>query len=120
MRIHGKPIIKVYLLPEWSEDEFQNFLARLIEAAISIPALHVRNMDDVIVLFIKDMMTFCLGTEIHIEVDLPEDLEIDILVEQETAQVIGSVVQKHLPDAYVQCKVYPFHTKRGFWASATE
>jgi hypothetical protein len=110
----AKPIIKLYLLPEWDEAQFQTCFTRLVNAARSVAALHVSGPDDLIILFSQDAMVYGLGTVILIEVDLPRDLITDSDVENETAEAIHAVVQGLLPNAYVQCKVYPYGTDRGY------
>jgi hypothetical protein len=112
----AKPIIKVYLLPAWNEDQFQACFNRLVNAAKSIAALHVNSEDDIIILFSQDAMVYGLGTEIVIEVDLPQSLVVDT-AEQETADAMFAVMQGFLPKAYIQCKVYAFDTSRGYRAT---
>ena len=109
----AKPIIKVYLLPAWNEGQYQACFNRLVNAAKSVAALHVNSEDDIIILFSQDAMVYGLGTEIIIEIDLPQGLVVDT-VEQETADAIFAVVQEFLPNAYIQCKVSAFDTSRGY------
>lgn len=116
----AKPIIKVYLLPAWDEGRFMACFNGLVNAAKSIPALQVNSGNDLIVLFSQDAMVYGLGLEIFIEVDVPQDLISGDEVENQTADAIHAVVQGFLPDAYVQCKVYPFSTDRGYHATGME
>jgi hypothetical protein len=116
----AKPIIKVYLLPAWDEGRFRACFNRLVNAAKSITALHITDASDLIILFSQDAMIYGTGTEVLVEVDLPQDLIVDNGVENETANAIHAVMQGFLPDAYVQCKVYPFNTDRGYHATGTE
>jgi hypothetical protein len=90
---------------------------RLVNAAKSVTALHVTSASDVIILFSQDAMVYGSGTEILVEVALPQDLIVDNDVENETANAIHAVMQGLLPEAYVQCKVYPFGTDRGYQAT---
>jgi hypothetical protein len=115
----AKPIIKVYLLPAWGEGQFKACFNGLVSAARSVPALQVNNASDLIVLFSQDAMVYGLGAEIFIEVHVPQDLIVDNDVETKTADAIHAVVQGLLPDAYVQCKVTPFSTDRGYRATGT-
>jgi hypothetical protein len=114
----AKPVIKVYLLPAWNESQFQACFNRLVNAARSVTALHIDKDDDLIILFSQDAMVYGLGAEILIEVNLPQHLVVDDTVEQATADAMFAVIQGLLPDAYVQCTVYPFDTSRGYRATA--
>jgi hypothetical protein len=113
----AKPIIKIYLLPAWDEGQFKACFNGLVRAARSVPALQVNSGSDLIVLFSQDAMVYGLGAEIFIEVNVPRDLIVDNEVENETADAIHAVMQGLLPDAYVQCKVNPFSTDRGYHAT---
>ena len=116
----AKPVIKVYLLPPWDEDQLQNCFHCLVEAVKSIPVLQVRSEDDVIVLMNQDRMTYGLGTEILIEVDVSKYLVTIYETEDAIAKALVDVMQALLPDAHIQCKVHPFDTSRGFWATGME
>ena len=110
----AKPIIKIYLLPaEWDEEDLQTCFNKLVCAARSVPTMRVADENDLIVLFPKDAMLKGLGTEIVIEVDLPTNTAH----EDEVASAFCAVMQQLLPNAHVQCKVYPFDMRHGFAAS---
>jgi hypothetical protein len=113
----AKPIIKLYLLPAWDDAQFRACFNRLVSAAKSVPALGVNSASDLIVLFSQDAMVYGGGAEILIEVDLPQNLIADEDVETRTANSIHAVMQALLPDSYIQCKVYPFGTERGYRAT---
>jgi hypothetical protein len=113
----AKPIIKLYLLPAWDEAQFRVCFNRLVNAAKSVIGLQVNSASDLIILFSQDAMVYGLGAEILVEVNLPQHLIVDNDVETRTANAIHAVMQGLLPDAYVQCKVYPFDTERGYRAS---
>lgn len=113
----AKPIIKIYLLPAWNEGQFQACFNRLFNAAKSVPSLKVEAAKDLIILFSQDAMVYGAGSEILIEVDLPQHLITGDNVETQTANAIHAVVQGLLPDAYVQCKVRLFDTERGYRAT---
>lgn len=116
----AKPIIKVYLLPaEWNEAGFQAFHSALVQAAVSIPDFEVENENDLITLFPKDCMEKGLGTEILIEVDVPDGPHVTPVFEQLVAVSIGSAAQQYLPRAYIQCKVYKFNPHQGCWTGRT-
>jgi hypothetical protein len=116
----AKPIIKLYLLPAWDESQFRACFNRLVNAAKSIAALQVSSASDLIILFSQDAMVYGAGAEILVEVDLPQYLIGDNDVEQQTADAIHAVMRGLLPDAYVQCKVYPFDTERGYRTTGME
>ena len=113
----AKPIIKLYLLPAWNENQFRACFTRLVNAAKSVAALQVSDPSDLIILFSQDAMVYGAGSEILVEVNLPRHLLIDDGVEQQTANAIYTVMQGMLPDAYIQCKVYQFSTDQGYRAS---
>jgi hypothetical protein len=113
----AKPIIKLYLLPAWNEAQFRTCFNRLVNAAKSVAALKISDASDLIILFSNDAMVYGVGAEILIEVELPKDLIVDDEVETRTANAIHAAMQGLLPDAYIQCKVYPFATERGYWAT---
>jgi len=115
----AKPIIKVFLLPAWDVAQFQTCFNRLVNAAKSIAALKVNSPSDLIILFSHDAMVYGVGAEILVEVELPENLIVDGDVENQTANAIYTVMQGLLPDAYIQCKVYPFSTERGYRATGS-
>lgn len=115
--IVAKPIIKVYLLPAWDEAQFRTCFNRLVNAAKSVASLKIGGPSDLIILFSQDAMVYGLGAEILVEVDLPQHLIADDDVENQTAAAIHAVLQGLLPDAYIQCKVYPFRTDRGYRAT---
>jgi hypothetical protein len=115
----AKPIIKVYLLPAWNESQFQVCFNRLVNAAKSVSALKIDSASDLIILFSQDAMVYGSGSEILVEVDLPMHLISEDDIEQRTADAIHGVLQGLLPEAYVQCKIYPFSTERGYRSTAT-
>lgn len=70
------------------------------------------------VLFPPDMMKFDLGTEIIIEVTglfiKPERSEE---VRNRLAEHLGKTLEEHFPKAMVECFVFPFDPKQGFWTN---
>ena len=113
----AKPVIKVFLLPDWNEAQFRACFDRLVRAAQSITGLHINSENDLIILFSQDAMVYGVGAVILIEVALPQELVIDNDVETRTANAMYAVMQGLLPDAYIQCNVYPFGTERGYRAT---
>jgi hypothetical protein len=113
----AKPIIKLFLLPSWDQNQFRACFNRLVKAAQSVTALGVNSENDLIILFSQDAMVYGAGNVILIEVDLPRNLITDDNVETNTANAIHAVMQGQLPDAYIQCNVYQFDTERGYRAT---
>lgn len=113
----AKPVIKLYLLPAWNENQFHACSNRLVNAARSVSALHVDQEDDLIILFSQDAMVYGIGGQILIEVNLPEELLVDDAIAQQTADAMFAVMQGLLPDAYVQCTVNTFDISRGYRAT---
>jgi len=127
MRTSAKPIIKVYLLPnEWSEAEYQDCFDALLKGAQSLDPLGVRTENDFIVLFPKDGMRKGLGTEIVIEVDIPnihsnydcnrKMVNGEFFGTNKIANTFFEIMHGLLPAAYIQCKVYEYHLE-GFCMS---
>jgi hypothetical protein len=114
----AKPVVRLYLLPAWNENQFQVCSNRLVNAARSVTALQVDDEDDVIILFSQDAMVNGLGGKILIEVNLPQDMLADDGVAQATADAMFAVMQGLLPDAYVQCTVDSYDIARGYRAMA--
>lgn len=115
--LYVKPVIKVHLLPNWSEKKLLAVFDELVAAVISQgELLGVVTEDDIIVLFPKDAMKKGLETEILVEVEVP----IHRLTEKGADSIaprIGMVLKKFLPKAHIQCIVRPFDSSLGFWAT---
>lgn len=111
----AKPVVKVYLLPaEWDEQVLQDCFNKILENLKTVQELNIQTEDDVIVLFPSDRMRKGLGTEIHVEVDLPSYLVCHPDTEDKTASAVFETVRFFLPEAAIQCKTYTFDVKRGF------
>ena len=120
----ARPVVKVYLLPaDWSEEKYQELMASIVSAISSIGALMLtlHSEEDVYIIFPKDHMAKGLGEEILIEFDLPKhlipDLNDTVEFEDLVTMTLGKAVQRHLPKANIQCKIYPFEAKKGCWVS---
>lgn len=111
-------VVKLYCLPETKEGDLRNLHRRILECMGTLK-IGVRNEDDLLVLFVPDMMKFGLGDEILVEIDLFDDprLNIDEWKRQSVAHQVGLVVKRHFPSSTVQCHVYSFSTKNGLWNS---
>lgn len=97
-----KPVIKVYLLPAWSEDKLLALHADIVEAVVGVPELKLKTENDFYTLFPSDLMLKGLGSDIVVEMMIPMgghiyELELRIIAR------VTSAIKKHLPDAYVQC-----------------
>jgi hypothetical protein len=111
-----KTVVKVYLLPPLNEDKLQALHADIVTAVKSCLD-DVKSEDDMLALFIPDLMKKGLGTEIHTEIDVPANLLGYGEPEDRLAAAVGLAVKKHLPDVYIQSKVYKYHPRDGAWSS---
>lgn len=109
---NAKPVIIVDLLPkEWGEVEFKQLQAEIVRAAGTVFTWGIKSEDDLIVLFPADRMQKGLGEVVPIMAfvpDMPPPLELTI------SAALCAAVKAYLPKAFVQCKVFPFETSRGF------
>ena len=109
-----KTVVEVQLLPTtWSEDNLQLLHASIVEAMLGYS--HIKSEDDFITVFPADVMQKGLGTEINAKINVPDRVcrytESDFAI----AEKVGKAIQQHLPDAYVQCKVYKYWVDEASW-----
>ncbi len=110
------PVIKVWCLPSLNESELNQVFEDLVKAVEGVPELGLKGKDSITVLFPPDMMRFGLGTEIIIEVTgLFEKPERTEEVRNRLAEYLGKTIIKHFPSSMVECFVFPFNVKQGFW-----
>jgi len=109
------PVVKVYLLPaEWDEAKFQQLFTSLVRAAKGIPEWDIKDENDILVVFPSDRMKKGLGTDVLVEVDLPDNRVPYPHAAQDIAIAMAHAVSGHLDvtrQLYVQCKVYTFSAK---------
>ncbi len=102
-----KPIVKVYCLPAGlSENQLNDLFKDIVSAMISVEELGVVDEDDVLVLFVPDMMAYGLGKEVLAEIDasLPFQEKTEE-IKNRVATEIGKAIQERFPGAEVLVKV---------------
>src|SRR5512133_791491 len=113
------PIIKVWCLPEGQTEEgLKELHQAIVDAVISVKELCLEDETDMTVLFPPDLMKYGLGQVIAIEVSgLFKKPKRNEEVRQRLAERIGKAVHRLYPKADVECLVYSFNPKQGFWTS---
>ena len=112
------PVIKVWCLPKSTERKLNKVFGSIVKAVESVPELGLKGNKSMTVLFPPDMMKFGLGTEIIIEVTgLFKKPERTAEVRNRLAEHLGKTLKEHFPDAMVECFVFPFNPKKGFWTN---
>lgn len=112
------PVIKIWCLPKSGEEELKQLHKGLVATAVNIAELGLKDENDMTMLFPPDMMKYGLGSEIIIEVTgLFEKPGRSDAVRNRLAAALGNVVKTHFPEAKVECFVYPFPARNGFWTS---
>jgi phenylpyruvate tautomerase PptA (4-oxalocrotonate tautomerase family) len=112
------PVIKVWCLPEQTEEQLQALHKNLVSAVVSVTELGLKDENEMTMLFPPDAMKYGLGSEIIVEVSsLFEGPKRTDEVRQKLAENIGRVIQNFFPDALVECFIYPFKPSQGFWSS---
>lgn len=113
------PVIKVWCLPDLSENEYSRLHKAIVGAVCAVKELDLKTEDDMTVLFPADKMKYGLGTVIVVEVTgLTDKPERTLTVRQRLALNIGLIVSEIFPDAKVESFVYPDDKVRdAFWCS---
>ena len=113
------PVIKIYCLPESTEEKLTGLYRSIVHAVASIPEIGVSDKKDISCLLIPDMMKYGLGTEIIVEITgLYERPERTEEVRNKLATNIGEAVHSLYPSTeLVECFVFPFNPTQGFWSS---
>ena len=110
------PVIKVWCLPNSNESKLNQVFEDIVKAVESILELDLKGKDSMTVLFPPDMMKFGLGSVIIVEVTgLFEKPERTTEVRNRLAEYLGKTIIKHFPSSMVECFVFPFDVKQGFW-----
>ena len=114
------PVIKVWCLPSMTEKQLQKLHKDIVGAVVSVEELGLKGEDDMTCLFPSDMMSYGLGSEIIIEVTgLFEKPERTYEVRNLLALFLGGAIAKRFPRARIECFIYPFNPKQGFWSSSS-
>ncbi len=112
------PVIKVWCLPKSTERKLNQVFEGIVKAVEGVPELGLKGKHSMTVLFPPDMMKFGLGTEIIIEVTgLFKKPERTAEVRNRLAERLGKTLKEHFPKAMVECFVFPFDPKQGFWTN---
>ena len=113
------PIIKVWCLPNQSEELLRQLHQAIVAAAVSIPELKLKSEQDMTCLFPPDQMQYGLGSEIVIEVTgLFARRNRTPQIKKRLARKLGEVVKILYPDSKVECFVSTFNPRQdGFWSS---
>jgi hypothetical protein len=100
--------IKVWGLPERTENALQELHKSIVAAVASVRELNVRHESEMMVFFPTDRMAYGLGKEIAVEITNVPTKPRDMLSLQAVAVVIGKTVNKFFPGATVECSAQPF------------
>jgi hypothetical protein len=97
-----KPVIKVWCLPDnLSQERLENLMRKVLRMMSSAPATNIKEENDFLILFPRDMMTFGLGSEILIEAtNFPFAIDKKWLVE-----TLQGILLYEFPSASVQCSI---------------
>lgn len=114
------PVIEVWCLPvDQTEDDLRRLHQAIVQAVVGVPELHLRNQNDMTVLFPTDLMKYGLGEEIIVKIEMFERPERSLKVKQSLAKNVGMAVKMLYPKAKVESG--PVKTFRpetdGFWSS---
>ena len=112
------PVITVSCLPKCSQRMLKKTFDAIVQAVEGIPELGLHGEKSMTVLFPPDSMKYGLGTEIIIQVTglfvKPERTE---KVRNRLAECLGKTIKGLFPKAMVECFVFPFDPRQGFWAN---
>jgi hypothetical protein len=114
--------IKVWCLPRLSQKKLEALFWGLVWTVEGIDAMvkagH-KGVGKMLILFPSDMMKLGLGAEVLVEVDgLNNVPECNLSTRNELAKKLGAVVQRFVPKAQVDCRVYKPDPSIGCWQSA--
>lgn len=111
------PVIKVWCLPQETEEKLRRLHKTIVAAVVDVPELGLRDENDMTVLFPTDMMTYGLGQEIVIEISVFEKPERTGEVLNVLAANVGGAFKWIYPNAKIEVSVDTFNPKQGFWSS---
>jgi hypothetical protein len=115
------PQITVWCLqPDLSEDRLRELHQRIVDAAVSIKELGLKDENDFLTVFPLDMMKYGAGTEIMVQVsELWHKPERTPSVRNALTKALGMTVKEMFPNAVVAARIDPpFNPVRdGFWTS---
>jgi phenylpyruvate tautomerase PptA (4-oxalocrotonate tautomerase family) len=113
------PVIKVWCLPlDQKQKDLKRLYSKIVKAVTSVSELDLKDGKDMTILFVPDLMEYGLGAEIIVEISgLFERPERTPEVLQRLAENVGSAVKELYPKAKVECFIYTFNPRQGFWTS---
>ena len=111
-------LIKVWCLPRMKEKQLNELHEHIVAAVVGIKELDLRDGGDMVCLFPSDMMLYGLGDEIIVEVTGLFNKQPPEVIQAKLAKTLGKTVQKMFPQARVDCFVYPFDPKQGWWSTS--
>lgn len=112
------PVIKVWCLPEQTEEELRRLHQGIVSAVVGVSELGLEDENDMTVFFPPDMMKYGIGSEVVVEVSgLFSKPERTPEVRNRLAEGVGRCVHALYPNAKVECFVTVFEPWQGFWTS---
>jgi len=112
------PVIKVWCLPSMTEKQLRKLHRDIVEAVTLVKELGLKDETEMTCLFPSDMMSYGFGEEIIVEVTgLFEKPERTDEVRNLLAMFLGGAVRKRFPQARIECFIFPFNPKQGFWST---
>ncbi len=113
------PVIKVWCLPDITEEKLRELHHGIVKATESVEALRLNGEQSMTVLFPEDKMKYGLGTDIIVEVGwLFVKPERTLDVRRELVRNLYRIVKKFFPNAKVECGEESLdREKQGFWSS---
>lgn len=112
-------VIKVWCLPDQSEDDLNRLHQAIVKAAVSVPELCLQDENDMTCLFPADLMKYGLGEEIIVEIDgLPDIPQGSQRVRERLAECVGESVSALYPKAKIESSVRSFDLSQVVWTSA--
>ena len=99
-------VIKVWCLPAGqTEESLQKLHQSIVAGVASIPELGLKGQQDMTCLFPADLMTYCLGEEIIVEISGLYNPERKVPVRFRLAECIGKRVKALYPKARVEVTI---------------
>lgn len=117
---HGvamRHVVKLYCLPQMEEERLRLLHRTIVNALSLIQKLGIKSENDLLTLFVPDMMQYGLGTEILAEVDVSDDPQLGQITCENIARSVGIVLTHEFPDATIECRVYRFKAENGFYTT---
>lgn len=102
-----KPVVKVWCLPESTEEELRALFEKIVETLCPIKNLGINNQTDLVILFPQDMMRYGLGSEIIVEMaDFCCGSANFKQVFKKATKSMVDILTELYPDAQIQCRLW--------------